>query len=80
MANLLVRNIEAELVQRLRQRARQHGRSVEAEHRAILRDVLAPARTGRDILALIRSGPGLDLDPDTVRIAQPGRPADFADE
>ncbi len=77
MTNLLVRNVETELVERLRRQARAHGRSVEAEHRAILRAALAPRRTGRDLLALVRSGPGLDLDPDAVRSAETGRPADL---
>ena len=80
ITNLLVRNVEPQLVDELRQRARVHGRSLEAEHRAILREALSPVRTGADILALIRSGPGLDLDPDTVRVRQTGRPAEFADE
>ena len=79
MANLLVRNVETELVERLRRQARAHGRSIEAEHRAILRAALGPRRTGRDLLALIRSGPGLGLDPDAVRSAETGRPADLAD-
>jgi plasmid stability protein len=46
-ANLLVRNVESELVERLRCQARAHGRSVEAEHRAILRAALAPTDGGR---------------------------------
>jgi plasmid stability protein len=41
MANLHVRNLDDELVARLRRRAARHGRSVEAEHREILRQVLA---------------------------------------
>ena len=39
--NLRVRNIEDELIARLKRRAAQHGRSVEAEHREILRQALA---------------------------------------
>lgn len=41
MANLHVRNLDEELVDRLKVRAAHNGRSVEAEHRAILREVLA---------------------------------------
>jgi plasmid stability protein len=44
MAQLIVRNLDPEIVSRLRRRAAQHGRSVEAEHREILREVLLPAR------------------------------------
>lgn len=40
-ASLLVRNLDDELVVRLRQRASRHGRSVEAEHREILRHALS---------------------------------------
>ncbi len=39
--SLLVRNIEDELVQRLKRRAARHGRSAEAEHREILKQALA---------------------------------------
>jgi antitoxin FitA len=39
--NLHVRNLDDELVARLRRRAARHGRSVEAEHREILRLALA---------------------------------------
>jgi plasmid stability protein len=41
MANLHVRNLDDDLVARLRRRAARHGRSVEAEHREILRLALA---------------------------------------
>lgn len=40
MASLSVRNLEGELVVRLKRRAARHGRSAEAEVRAILRQVL----------------------------------------
>lgn len=36
LANLVVRNLEDRIVQALKQRAAKHGRSAEAEHRAIL--------------------------------------------
>lgn len=39
--NLHVRNLEPELIVRLKRRAARHGRSVEAEHREILRQALA---------------------------------------
>jgi antitoxin FitA len=38
MAQILVRNIDNEVKERLRQRAVQNGRSLEAEVRALLRD------------------------------------------
>jgi plasmid stability protein len=42
MAQLTVRKLDSELVRRLRTRAVQHGRSAEAEHRAILEAALRP--------------------------------------
>lgn len=41
MASLHVRNVDDELVARLKRRAARHGRSAEAEHREILRQALA---------------------------------------
>ncbi len=40
MATLTVRNLDADVVKRLRVRAAEHGRSAEAEHREILRMTL----------------------------------------
>jgi plasmid stability protein len=40
MATLTVRNLDDDLVRKLRIRAAEHGRSAEAEHREILRQVL----------------------------------------
>jgi plasmid stability protein len=40
MANLIVRNLDQRLVDALKQRAARHGRSAEAEHRAILEAAL----------------------------------------
>jgi plasmid stability protein len=40
MAQLLVRNVDEETVARLKARAAANGRSVEAEHREILRQAL----------------------------------------
>jgi plasmid stability protein len=44
MAQLIVRNLDEEIVTRLRQRAAKHRRSTEAEHREILREVLLSRR------------------------------------
>lgn len=40
MAQLIVRNIEEEVVDALKVRAAEHGRSAEAEHRELLRQTL----------------------------------------
>jgi len=57
MAQLIVRNLDEELVARLKLRAAEHGRSAEAEHREILRQALAtePRRSFRELAARVRS-------------------------
>lgn len=47
MPQLLVRNVREETVVKLKRRAKQNGRSVEAEQRAILDDVLTSERRSR---------------------------------
>jgi plasmid stability protein len=42
MGQLLVRNVDDELIRRLKERAAAHGRSAEAEHRTILEQALRP--------------------------------------
>ncbi|WP_297392018.1 hypothetical protein [Acidiferrobacter sp.] len=50
--NLHVRNLDDELIARLKRRAARHGRSAEAEHREILRQALADeTETSFDTLA-----------------------------
>lgn len=44
MAQLLVRDVPADVVDALKRRAAEHGRSAEAEHRAILEATLKPGR------------------------------------
>ena len=44
--SLHVRNLDAELIGRLKRRAARHGRSAEAEHREILRQALAVEEEG----------------------------------
>ena len=43
MAQLLVRNLDDSVKERLRRRARGHGRSMEEEARLILQEAVAPA-------------------------------------
>jgi antitoxin FitA len=56
MATLIVRKLDDDLVQRLKARAKAHGRSAEAEHRLILQDVLCPKSkmTGADFWESLR--------------------------
>ena len=54
MATLTVRNLDDDVVRRLRIRAAEHGRSAEAEHREVLRAALidaAPQPTRQQIAA-----------------------------
>ena len=44
MPDLLVRGVDDEIVRALKERAGAHGRSAEAEHRAILKAALARPR------------------------------------
>lgn len=66
MANLLVRGLDEALVKSLRERAARHGRSAEAEHRAILAEALGRPR--RRTLAEILAGmPDVGEDQDFAR-------------
>ena len=56
MATLIVRQLDEEIVRRLKLRAAAHGRSAEAEHRAILETALRPRMTGADLVARLREG------------------------
>lgn len=66
MAQLVVRNLDAELVHRLKARASSHHRSTEEEHRLILQEALAgPKRsTFAEVLVQI---PSVGEDADFVR-------------
>jgi plasmid stability protein len=49
MAQLVVRKLEPEIVLELRKRAGRSGRSMEAEHREILRVALRPRRGSKSL-------------------------------
>ncbi len=55
--NLSVRNLDDDLIMRLKRRAARHGRSAEAEHREILREALATEvdATFEELAAQLRS-------------------------
>jgi plasmid stability protein len=46
MPQLLVRDVPQDVVEALKRRAAEHGRSAEAEHRVILQEALCAGRTG----------------------------------
>jgi len=81
MAQLVVRNIEADVKEKLRRRAIRHGRSMEDEIRDILRDAVKDEgrRSGRKLgseIAALFAGIGLDSDIAELR-GHPIKPAKF---
>ncbi len=68
MANITVRNLDDEVQRRLKQRAATHGRSMEAEARAILTSALSRrglARAWLEATSDLR-GPEIELPPRTA--------------
>ena len=64
--NLIVRNVEKDVVQILKERAARNGRSAEAEHREILRSVLGQPKK-RSFNEVIMSMPDVGEDADFER-------------
>ncbi len=82
MAELIVHEVEPAIVTRLKQRADKHRRSIEDEHKAILRDVLL----GTDLAAspltfeqYLREMPDVGTDADFSRIEGSIRDVSLAD-
>jgi antitoxin FitA len=67
MPDLLVRGVDEDLVKALKERAGAHGRSAEAEHRAILAAALARPRP-RSFTEVLASMPPVGLDADFARV------------
>jgi plasmid stability protein len=66
MANLLVRNVDEDIREALKARARAHGVSAEAEHRRILEEaLLRPKR--RSFLQVLADMPDVGRDEDFAR-------------
>lgn len=81
MGQLVVRNLDDDVKAKLRERARQHGRSTEEEVREILRNAVRgevkPAEPlGRRLRALFEDI-GLEQDIPEVR-GHPAKPADLS--
>ena len=66
MANLIVRNLDDHIVQALKRRAAEHGRSAEAEHRAILEGALVKTRR-RTLGQALAAMPDVGKDEDFER-------------
>ena len=68
MAQLVVRNLDKAIVDALKKRAAKHGHSAEAEHRAILSEVLLrPRKSFAEVLASI---PNVGKDEDFDRVEE----------
>ncbi len=67
MANLVVRNLDPCIVDALKQRAVRHGRSAEAEHRAILKEVLLLRPQKKSFAEVLSSIPDVGQDEDFER-------------
>ncbi|MFT5129107.1 MAG: plasmid stability protein [Rhodothermales bacterium] len=75
MGQLIVRNIDDGIAERLKRGAAENGVSAEEEHRQILRHVLAPKSTQfKDFLLAI---PEVGEDADFARMPQPQRDTDL---
>ena len=64
MGQLIVRDIPGDLIGALKRRAARHGRSAEAEHRAILRAALASELEAGSFKALLATMPDVGRDED----------------
>ena len=73
MAQLLVRNLEDEVVAELKKRAARNRRSVEAEHREILRSALRHGPARQSLKELLGSMPTAGEDADFTRPRQKPR-------
>ena len=67
MAQLLIRELEQSIIDVLKSRAAEHGRSAEAEHRAILEQaLLQPNR--RSFIDVLMDIPDVGNDSDFIRV------------
>lgn len=64
MGQLIVRNLDDDVILALKRRAARHGRSTEAEHRAILREVLAGEHARPSFKEFLLSMPDVGDDED----------------
>ncbi len=66
MANLVVRNLDQHIVDALKQRAAKHGRSMEAEHRVLLEELLLHPK-GKSFAEVLATMPNVGQDEDFER-------------
>jgi len=75
MGQLLVRQLEQSIIDALKSRAAEHGRSAEAEHRAILEQALLQPKR-RSFIDVLMDIPDVGNDSDFIRVQD----QDAADE
>jgi antitoxin FitA len=73
VAQLIVRDLETSLVQKLKLRAARRGRSAEAEHREILRAALKARGTAKTLKQRLLEMPPVGTDEDFARPRDVGR-------
>jgi len=73
VAQLIVRDLEEELVRKLRIRAARHGKSAEAEHRDILRQALGRRGLGKTLKRRLLEMPSVGSEGDFARPRDTGR-------
>lgn len=73
MAQLIVRNIDAGLVRKLKLQAARHGCSAEAEHRKILEAALGSRDDAGGLKKLLLEMPDVGTDRDFSRLPDRGR-------
>jgi plasmid stability protein len=81
MSELILREVELSIVEKLKQRAAKHHRSVEEEHRTILRDTLMGDSEETPTItfeAYLRTMPDVGTDTDFSRIEGSIRDVDLA--
>lgn len=66
MSSLIVRGVDETVLRALKMRAARHGRSTEAEHRALLAEVLLQPRR-RTLAEVLASMPDVGNDADFAR-------------
>jgi len=82
MAELHVREVEPAIIDKLKERAEKHSRSVEDEHRAILRDALLVCEPDNSTMTFeeyLRKMPDAGTDADFSRIEGSIRDANLAE-
>lgn len=75
MPDLIVRKLEPELVEALKQRALRNGRSAEMEHRTILREALTAIKK-RSFAEVLMAMPDVGSDADFERVQNTRKPDD----